>query len=504
MVASIGTETATPRARPAAAPEANGGGVPTQVDTVVIGAGSGGLTVAVGLAARGKRVALVEAAQVGGDCTNVGCIPSKTLIHRARTDGSQDPVAALAHVRRKRDELRDRETREFGSLPNVDLVAGRARLLPPSRRARRTCRRAVAVTTPDGAEHIIRSEHVVVATGARPRVLDVPGLPAARLLTNETVFDLADAPGHLVVVGGGGIGMELAFAFRRLGSRVTVVTVADRVMERSLPDVGEALARSLARHGIALHVGTRVDSHDETTRTLRVVDRSGSRTDLEQVDNVLMAVGRQRATDHLDLEAVGVVLDPDGAVPTDGYGRTRVAGLWAVGDVTRTAAHTHSANAQGRRVVQRIALGWLPARSPEPAYPTATFSEPEVATAGTMRERLRCHPDLITRIRVDLATRTDRGYTDDTPEAFVVVDAIRLTGTVVGATIVGPRASEMVPLFALAVQERISLFRLFRLVQPYPTFSSGVQKVADGFVADTLGNLPREIGGYLRHRWARR
>jgi pyruvate/2-oxoglutarate dehydrogenase complex dihydrolipoamide dehydrogenase (E3) component len=477
----------------------------TTVDAVVIGAGSGGLTVAVGLAARGRQVALVEAGHVGGDCTNVGCVPSKTLIHQARTLGAGGAATALAHVRRKRDDLRERETREFGSLANVELVAGRARLLPPADRRRPASRHAVAVTTRDDEEHVIGTTHVVVATGARPRELDVPGLPGHRRLTNETVFDLPDAPGHLVVLGGGVIGMELAFAFRRLGSRVTVVTVADRVMERSLPDVGEALAGSLARHGITLHAGARADSYDEATRTLRIVDGTGAGTDLPGVDHVLMAVGRRRSTDDLGLAEVGVRLDAGGAVPTDGYGRTAVAGLWAVGDVTRTAAHTHSANAQGRRVVQRIALGWLPARSPEPAYPTATFSEPEVATAGTMREQLtRCHPDLVTRIRVDLATGTDRGYTDDTPVAFLVVDAIRLTGTVVGATIVGPRASEMAPLFALAVQERISLYRLFRLVQPYPTFSSGVQRVADAFVVDTLGNLRREVVGYLRHRWARR
>ena len=509
MATTIGTEVTTPGDRPVVEPggAAEGAGnrvVPTQVHTVVIGAGSGGLTVAVGLAARGKRVALVEVGHVGGDCTNVGCVPSKTLIHQARTLGAQDSAAALAHVRRKRDDLREREAREFGSLANVDLVAGRARLLPPSRGTSRGARHAVAVATPDGAEHVIRSANVVIATGARPRVLDVLGLPAERLLTNETIFDLADAPQHLVVVGGGVIGMELAFAFRRLGSRVTVVTLQDRVMERSLPDVGEALAGSLARHGIDLHTSARVESYDEATHTLRI-DDGGTGAVLDGVDRVLLAVGRQRNVQGMGLEEAGLRLDPDGAVPTDGYGRTPVAGLWAVGDVTRTAAHTHSANAQGRRVVQRIAFGWLPARTPEPAYPTATFSDPEVATAGTMREQLtRCHPDLITRVRVDLAKDTDRGYTDDTPEAFVVVDAIRLTGTVVGATIVGPRASEMAPLFALAVQERISLFRLFRLVQPYPTFSSGVQKVADAFVADTLGNLVREIRGYLRHRWARR
>jgi pyruvate/2-oxoglutarate dehydrogenase complex dihydrolipoamide dehydrogenase (E3) component len=200
-----------------------------------------------------------------------------------------------------------------------------------------------------------------------------------------------------------------------------------------------------------------------------------------------------------------VQFDPRTGIATDSYGRTNIPHIYAIGDVTPTSAFTHSANAQGRRVAQRIAFPWLPARAPEPYYPSATFSNPEVATAGMRQEQIAAQypPGLIRRIRVDLVTQTDRGYTDDLQRGFIIVDAVRLTGQILAATIVGPRASEMISLFTLAIQERISLYKLYRVVYPYPTFSSGIQKVADAFLRETLPKLAAEIPAYLRYRWAR-
>ena len=463
--------------------------------TIVIGAGSGGLTVAVGLANLGKPVAVIEALHVGGDCTNVGCVPSKTLIHQAEVRGTNDPTGALAEVRRKRDALREQETREFGELKNLSLIFGRARLAGPKQ---------VAVALPEGGERALRAEHIVIATGARPRTLSIPGLPEGRALTNESVFELPAAPRHLAIVGGGVIGVELAFAFRKLGSQVSLVDMAPRVLTRHLPEAASAVEASLRARGVSLHFGASVRSYDETGQTLRV-ERAGQLTALEGVDYVLIAVGRERNVEGLGLERAGVRFSPREGVATDSYGRTNVPGIYAIGDVTATSAFTHSANAQGRRVVQRIAFPWLPARTPEPFYPSATFSDPEVATAGMSRRQIaeRYHPKLVKRIRVDLATQTDRGYTDDLRQGAIIVDAVRLTGKILSVTIVGPRASEMISLFTLAIQEGVSLYKLYRVVYPYPTFSSGVQKVADAFLRETLTGLRGELVAYLRHRWAR-
>jgi pyruvate/2-oxoglutarate dehydrogenase complex dihydrolipoamide dehydrogenase (E3) component len=463
--------------------------------TIVIGAGSGGLTVAVGLANLGKSVAVIEALHVGGDCTNVGCVPSKTLIHQAELNGTTNPAATLAEVRRKRDALRDKETHEFGAVPNLSLIFGRARLLDPHR---------IMLALPEGGERELRGKHIVIATGARPRSIAIPGLPAERQRTNETIFELPETPRHLAILGGGVIGMELAFAFRKLGSQVSLITTAARVMDKFIPEVAEALGESLGRHGIAVYAGASATSYDKSTETLRL-DQKGQVRELAGVDCVLVAIGRQRNTENLGLEAASVQYTPRGGIGTDSYGRTNVPHIYAIGDVTGTSAFTHSANAQGRRVTQRIALPWLPARDPEPYYPSATFSDPEVATAGMTQPQIaaRYHPKLVKRIRVDLVTQTDRGYTDDLQRGFIIVDALRLTGTILAVTIVGPRASEMISLFTLAIQENISLYKLYRVVYPYPTFSSGVLKVADAFLRDTLTSLRTELPTYLLHRWAK-
>jgi Pyruvate/2-oxoglutarate dehydrogenase complex, dihydrolipoamide dehydrogenase (E3) component, and related enzymes len=221
---------------------------------------------------------------------------------------------------------------------------------------------------------------------------------------------------------------------------------------------------------------------------------------------VLIAVGRERNVEDLGLETVGVRFSTQTGIETDAYGRTNMRNIYAVGDVTATSAFTHSANAQGRRVVQQIAFPWLPLRTPEPFYPEIVFSNPEVATTGMKPEQIaqRYHPNLVKRIRIDLATQTDRGYTDEVHHGFIMVDAVRLTGKILGATIVAPKASEMISFFTLAIQEGISMYRLYRTVYPYPTFSSGIQKATDTFLRDTLTDLRGELSAYLRYRWFQR
>jgi pyruvate/2-oxoglutarate dehydrogenase complex dihydrolipoamide dehydrogenase (E3) component len=465
------------------------------VHTIVIGAGSGGLTVAVGLASLGRPVVLIEARHVGGDCTNVGCIPSKTLIRQAELRGAHDPGGALAEVRRKRDALRARETAEIGAIGHLNLITGRARLAGAQR---------VVVALPEGGERTLSARHIVIATGARPRMIAIAGLPAARMLTNESIFELPQAPHHLAIIGGGVIGVELACAVRKLGSQVSIVDRGPRVLARHLPEAADIVAASLRDQGITVHVGASAHAYAEASATLWI-ERAGRPVPLAGVDYVLVAAGRVRNLEGLGLAAAGVRCSPHGGIVTDRVGRTSASGIYAVGDVTTTSAFTHSANAQGRRVVQQIAFPWLPVRAAAPCYPSATFAEPEVATAGMDQRQIaaRYHPALVRRIRVDLAAQTDRGYTDDVQHGTIIVDAVRLTGVILGVTIVAPRASEMISLFTLAIQQGASLYALYRLVYPYPTFSSGVQRVADTFLRETLPALRSELAAYLRYRWAR-
>ncbi len=459
-------------------------------DAIVIGAGSGGLTVAVGLTGFGRRVALVEKGRVGGDCTNTGCIPSKRLIHLARHRDGESAAALLADVRATRDGLAEREHHELSHTENLTLIAGAARF-----------RDARTVEVDDG-RRVLTARSIIVATGSMARSIEIPGLPAELVLTNDTLFEVAAPPEHLVIVGAGAIGVEMAAAFVRLGSRVTVIDQADRVLPEAIPEASSAVAAALDEMGATMCLRSTVASFDPADRTLTLSSSNGS-VSVGDVDRVLMAVGRVPRIDELNLPAAGVAATPSG-ITVDGWGRTSQRGVWAVGDVTPGSHQTHAANALGRRIVQRIALRALPPIGRPPLIPSAVFGEPEVAWVGlSTAERVRrWHPHATIRLSVDLAD-IDRGLTDGVRRGLVVIDAVRLTGRIVSATVVGPNASELIAILTLAMARSTSLLRLSRLVYAYPTFAGAIGRLADDFARHTLGGLRREVGGYLRYRFTR-
>ena len=462
--------------------------------TAVIGAGSGGLTVGIGLSALGRRVAVIEGNAVGGDCTNVGCIPSKSLIHLVNAHGGQwTPAQIFAEVRAKRDALRDKETHEVGHTQNLDLIFGWARFRGPKR---------LQVSLREGGQREIEAKHIVIASGSRPHQIEIPGLPPKRSLTNETLFDLTEAPKHLVIVGAGVVAMEMASAFRKLGSAVTILARSERVLSSMHTDVSTTMQIALAANGTTVLTLTQPVSYDAANLSLCVAVKGRTQT-LVGVDYVLQAIGRDLNIDKLDLDKAGIPFDEHG-IHVDPFGQTRTNGVFAIGDVTPTSHHTHSANAQGRRVSQRIHLPLLPAFGREPLFPTAIFSDPEVAHVGMSAAEIamHCHPNVVLNLRFEMKD-LDRGYTDQVEHGFVLVQAIRLTGTIIGATLIGPRATELISVFTLAIERGISLFQLYRIVYPYPTFAGGIGKIADAFMRNTLPNLPRELLTYIRYRFAK-
>ncbi|MCA9775783.1 MAG: NAD(P)/FAD-dependent oxidoreductase [Candidatus Eremiobacteraeota bacterium] len=443
--------------------------------TIVVGAGSGGLTVAVGLSKLGKRVALVERRHVGGDCTNYGCIPSKTLIHESRVD----PANALSMVRLRRDHLRDEETEWVGKLKRVDFIEGEARFLDPHR-----------MRILGSEERELTAKNVVLATGSRPREITIPGLPADCLLNNETVFELETPPKHLAIVGGGVIGMEMAFCFRRLGSRVSVLDRGERLLKQSEPEVSTLLAKRLEEVGADFYLQTRPERYENGCLVLK----DGTR--LKAVDKVLVAAGREPNLE-MALENAGVEFHHNG-IPTDSFGRTNIPHIFAIGDINERSRFTHSANHQGRRLVKKIAFPFLP-QGDEPPYPSATFTDPEVAQIGpTLEELGRLYPNEAVKTELVLLKDTDRGYTAGLEHGFVMIHARVLTGKVLSATVVAPSAGEMLSLLTLAVYQGISMYKLADLVFPYPVLSEAVKKAANNFVFSTLGKLPRDTYRYLR------
>ena len=463
--------------------------------TLIIGAGSGGLTVAAGLSALGKKTAVVEAAHVGGDCTNVGCVPSKTLIHLVNAMDTSGMSAAeiLKEVQRKRNSLRDLETEETRHAENLELIEGRARLLDKT---------TVEVSHADGTKSIYQAKNIVLATGATPLIVPVPGLPDKRKLTNLSVFEQSDKPEHFAIVGSGVIGVEMAQAFAKLGSKVSMISRSDTVLDRLDPEASQVIERSLREQGIDLYLNAETHRYDEATHTLVLKGKKGE-LELEGVDKVLLAIGRVPAIKNIGLEAIGVTIERNG-IPTDGYGGTNIKGIYAVGDITQTSNFTHSANAQGRRLVQRLAFPFLPRLNKEPDYPSATFSDPEVATVGKSLAELHktFHPSLIKTLRYDLA-KTDKGYTQSLDRGFVQLHVVRLTGRILSATIVAPKASEMISLITAHIHNGLSVYKLSSLIFPYPVLGDGIKKAADGFVFETLPKLPQELKAYLRYRWAK-
>jgi len=428
----------------------------------VIGAGSGGLTLAIGLAGFGHDVVLIEGGSVGGDCTNVGCIPSKALLHAARS-GVDDP---LAWTRSKRNDLSRREDIETAENERIHLVRGWASL---------TESRDPHVVRVDngGTTHLVRAEHVVISGGSRPVTIDIDGLDDDRVVTNEGLFELDSPPANLLIVGGGAIAIEMATAFAVLGTHVDIVELQDRLLATEDPLITEVIERSLRSQGVRLHLGTTIERFDGATARL------ADGTTVDGVDRVLMAIGRRPRLHGLALERAGVNAERSG-ITTDDWGRTSVDGIWAVGDVTGNTLTTHGASVGGRRVVRAIALPRLPKVGSLRSIPNATYGKPEMASVGMSLDDLSAISTTSRRRIVIDHANIDRGYTDDITEGRLVVDVERFTGRILRAAIVGPGASDMIGMFTIAIDHGIGLRKLFGTVHPYPSHAEIIRHRGGG------------------------
>jgi len=459
----------------------------------VIGSGSGGLTAAIGLAGFDHDVVLVEGDRVGGDCTNVGCIPSKALLHAAEA-GLDDP---LAWTRSRRDQLHDEEDHEMVEHEQIVFLRGWGRLTPPDHDRGH---HVVAVTAADGAEHEVRAEHVIISTGSSPVRVDIAGLPEERLVTNEELFDRVDeVPGRLVLVGGGAISLEMATAFNDLGAAVAIVELSDRVLPDQDPEVSATITEALTTRGVDIHTGVSAQSFDAATDTLRL----SSGDEISDVDLVMSAVGRRPRIEQLGLDDAGVSHGRAG-IGVDSWGRTDVDHIWAIGDVTGMTHTTHGANAIGRRTVRAIALPRVLATGQPRTMPAAIYTRPQVASVGlSVSEVEAIPPSSRWRHRVELAD-LDRGHTDDIEHGVVIVDAERFTGRIFRASIVGPHAADWIGIFTLAIDHGIGLRKIFGMVHPYPAHAEAVGRIADQFARDTYPNLAGAWWQMARGRLSRR
>ena len=439
-------------------------------DLIVVGGGAAGLGAARTGAAAGARTLLISAGEIGGECTFTGCVPSKTLIEAAAR-GASFP-AAMAAVRDAVTSIAATETADVLAREGVEVVRGQAVF---------TSRNEVSV-----AGHVLRAGRYVIATGSRPAIPPAPGLTDAEYLTNENVFDLEELPGRLAVLGAGAVGCELAQAFARLGSQVTLIEAAPRLLPATDPAVSHLLGEVFRAEGIGVRTAVAVVGvkHGEKGVTLMLAPG-------EEItaDRLLVATGRQPVTGGLGLAAIGVRLDERGCVVTGRHLATTAPGIYAAGDVTGRMPFTHAAFTMGRLAAHNALRNrWSPpSRFDTSAIPWVVFTDPEVAQVGlTEPQAATSQPGA--RVAWLPMSEADRAVTAGRTDGFIKIIAGRRRvlgttggGRVLGATIVAARAGEMIHEPALAMRTGMFTGRLAQTVHAYPTWSLAIQQTAAQF-----------------------
>jgi len=469
-----------------------------KTDLLVVGGGTAGLVAAKTAGRMGARVLLVEEHRTGGDCLRTGCVPSKALLAAAddvaiaraaarwgldAPTGPADLAAVMAHVRDAVATIEPVDSPAAIEATGASVVLGRARLTGPHE---------ALVAPHDGPLRTVRFRRAVLATGASPTVPAVPGLAESAPLTSDTVWDLDTLPSRLLVLGGGGIGCELGQAFARLGSHVTLVEGAERLLPREDPEASAAVRRALEADGVTVHTGRPLARVEAGAAHLH--DGTGI-----AFDRVLVAVGRTPRTDDLGLAEAGVETTGSGHVVVDDHLRTTNPAIWAAGDLTGHAQLTHVASTHGSLAATHAVLG-VP-RTVDPLVPRVTYTDPEVAAVGAST----AEADLAPGQRViDLPHRdVDRAVAEGRTDG-----ATRLTvdrrGRLLGATVVGPRAGETLGELALAVKQGLSVRDVASLTHAYPTWNDGVWNATTGDLRRQLERpaTRRVLGAVVRgRRW---
>jgi pyruvate/2-oxoglutarate dehydrogenase complex dihydrolipoamide dehydrogenase (E3) component len=444
---------------------------------VVIGAGTAGLVATAGAAILGARVALVERSLMGGDCLNYGCVPSKTLIaasrvaqtvHEAAEFGLHLPAPpalrfdeTMRRVRQVRANISEHDSaKRFAGL-GADIFFGQARFL--------------SRTSLEVAGTRLDFSKAIIATGARAAGLPVSGLKETGYLTNETIFSLTERPRRLVVIGAGPIGCELAQAFRRLGSEVAIICASPGLLPRDDPDAAQVLQKQFEREGIQMNFDARLQRVYQAGAEKTVVFDRGHGDELATADEILLAVGRAPNIEGLDLESAGVKYDGNGVIVDDRL-MTSNPRIFAAGDIASRYQFTHAAEALARIALQN-ALFFGRKKASRLLVPWTTFTDPEVAHVGLDEQQAR--KEGIQAITITLPfSGNDRSATEGETAGFARVHTAG-NGRLLGATIVGPHAGEIIGELTLAIQKRMRIAELGAIIHPYPTRAEIIKRLGD-------------------------
>jgi pyruvate/2-oxoglutarate dehydrogenase complex dihydrolipoamide dehydrogenase (E3) component len=470
---------------------------------VVIGAGTAGLVTAAGAAGLGAKVALIERELMGGDCLNVGCIPSKGIIrparaiHDARTSGgfgvgggerlTVDFGKAMERMRRIRADISFHDSvHRYSEKLGVDVFLGEGRFSGPD---------AIEV---DGKR--LRFKRAAICTGARAAAPPIPGIEEAGYLTNETVFSLTELPGRLAVIGGGPIGCELSQAFCRLGSRVTLFEMGAHILPREDPDAAGIVQDAFVAEGVDLILNAKVVrvSKEGTEKVLHVEQEGKTRR--ISVDEILVGIGRAPNVDGLNLESAGVAYDPRRGVDVNDRLQTTNPRVYAAGDICFPYKFTHAADALARILIAN-ALFLGRQKSSALVVPWCTYTDPEIAHVGMYEADAKEKGIPVVTLTVPLAD-VDRALLDGEAEGFARVHLRKGSDTILGATIVASHAGEMINELALAITAGLGLSAIGKTIHPYPTQGEAIKKLADAYNRTRLTPTVKKIlGTWLR--WQR-
>ncbi len=454
-----------------------------KTDLLVIGAGSGGLSVAAGAAQMGADVILLEGHKMGGDCLNYGCVPSKALLASAKAAHAQanarafgvadgapviDFAAVQDHVAEVIGTIAPHDSVERFEGLGVRVIQAHGRFIAPRR--------------VQAGDHVISARRIVIATGSSPLVPPIAGLDRVPFLTNETLFDQRERPGHLLIIGGGPIGMEMAQAHRRLGSKVTVIEAA-KALGQDDPEMAALVLGQLRDEGIEIAEDAMAAEVRGKPGALEVETKDGR---VFSGTHLLVAVGRKPNIDGLDLDAAGVESTPRGITVDNGL-RSSNRSVYAIGDVAGGMQFTHVAGYHAGLVI-RSALFGLPVKDRSDHIPRATYTEPELAQIGLTEAEARArHGDRLEIARFDYAGN-DRAIAERKRAGLIKVMIV--SGRPVGVSIAGAQAGEMIGVWALAIANRLKMKHLANMVAPYPTLGEINKRVAGVYFSPRLFDNP--------------
>jgi pyruvate/2-oxoglutarate dehydrogenase complex dihydrolipoamide dehydrogenase (E3) component len=471
-------------------------------DLVVIGAGTAGLVVAAGAAGLdlGLKVALIEKHLMGGDCLNVGCVPSKCIIRSSRVIGELwgakdlginvpdievDFPAVMERMRRLRAGISHHDSATRFQKLGIDVFLGNGRFNSDS--------------TIEVGGKILRFKKAVIATGARAVRPPLSGIEDAGFLTNETVFSLTERPNRLAVIGGGPIGCELAQAFRRLGCEVVLFHRGNHLLHKEDADAADIVQKTFVSEGIRLVLGAQMERVEKTNTGKKIYFKCNGDIESITVDEILVGAGRVPNVEGLNLEAVGVDFDAKKGVKVNDYLQTTNPKIYAAGDICMDWKFTHAADSAARIVIKNTLFspfGLGRSKLSDLTMPWVTFTDPEIAHVGFSEEDAYNQGIAIGTILIPLS-QVDRAIADGETEGFVKIHHKQGSDQIVGATIVARHAGEMISEVTTAIVGKLGLSALSGVIHPYPTQAEGIKKAADAYRRTLLTPKTKRLLGLL-------